>query len=153
MAAKVTLLVAAGLILLSGIGGDGYSVTRVRSGGVTSVVLLLGSVLGGAILVPALLPWLPGRPFALKGAWIGIAAALAVAWYEVGHPELFANQAVFFAWMIFLPAVTSYLGMNFTGASTYTSPSGVMKEMKIAVPIQIGLTILATGLWITGLFV
>ena len=36
-----------------------------------------------------------------------------------------------------LPPIASYLAMNFTGSSTYTSLSGVKKEMKIWVPIII----------------
>jgi acetyl-CoA decarbonylase/synthase complex subunit gamma len=33
--------------------------------------------------------------------------------------------------------MASFLAMNFTGASTFTSLSGVVKEMKIALPLQI----------------
>ena len=42
--------------------------------GLTSVAFLAGTVLG-----PLLLPWLPGRAFALKGAVLGLAVALALA--------------------------------------------------------------------------
>jgi hypothetical protein len=40
--------------------------------------------------------------------------------------------------LLLLPAVSSYLAMNFTGSSTYTSPSGVNKEMKKALPLIVG---------------
>ena len=33
------------------------------------------------------------------------------------------------AWMLIIPAISSYLAMNFTGASTYTSLSGVKKDI------------------------
>jgi hypothetical protein len=46
--------------------------------------------------------------------------------------------------MLVLPAHSAFLAMNFTGSSTYTSPSGVLKEMKIALPPIIGAT--AVGL-------
>jgi hypothetical protein len=36
--------------------------------------------------------------------------------------------------MLALPAHSAFLALNFTGATTYTSFSGVKKEMKIAVP-------------------
>jgi hypothetical protein len=42
--------------------------------------------------------------------------------------------------------------MNFTGSSTYTSPSGVRKEMRIAVPMQIIGGVLGIGLFITSRF-
>jgi acetyl-CoA decarbonylase/synthase complex subunit gamma len=43
--------------------------------------------------------------------------------------------------------------LNFTGASTYTSLSGVKREVRIAVPIQIACAILGIGLWLAGHFV
>jgi acetyl-CoA decarbonylase/synthase complex subunit gamma len=33
-------------------------------------------------------------------------------------------------------AAVSFIGLDFTGASTYTSLSGVKKEMRIATPLQ-----------------
>ena len=41
------------------------------------------------------------------------------------------------AWFFLVPALSAYLAMNFTGASTYTSLSGVRKEMRVAVPLEI----------------
>jgi hypothetical protein len=40
--------------------------------------------------------------------------------------------------LLLFPAISAYLAMNFTGASTYTSPSGVNKEMKQALPFIVG---------------
>jgi len=42
--------------------------------------------------------------------------------------------------------------MNFTGASTYTSLSGVKREMRIAVPAQIICAVAGIGLWLAGRF-
>jgi acetyl-CoA decarbonylase/synthase complex subunit gamma len=52
-----------------------------------------------------------------------------------------------------IPAVASFIAMNFTGASTYTSLSGVRREMRVAVPIQVVMAAVGLGLWITGRFV
>jgi len=41
------------------------------------------------------------------------------------------------AYLFLLPPLASFLAMNFTGSTTYTSLSGVVKEMWIAVPAQI----------------
>ena len=41
------------------------------------------------------------------------------------------------AYLLLLPALSAFLTMNFTGSSTYTSLSGVDREMKIAVPIML----------------
>jgi acetyl-CoA decarbonylase/synthase complex subunit gamma len=50
-------------------------------------------------------------------------------------------------------ALTSYLAMNFTGCTTYTSLSGVLKEMKIALPLQITIAALGIIFWIIARFV
>jgi acetyl-CoA decarbonylase/synthase complex subunit gamma len=42
------------------------------------------------------------------------------------------------------------MAMNFTGSSTYTSLSGVKKEMKISLPLQIGFAITGIALHIIG---
>jgi hypothetical protein len=42
--------------------------------------------------------------------------------------------------------------MNFTGSTPFTSPSGVEKEMRKAIPLQ-ALALLAAGIvWIGGAF-
>jgi Flp pilus assembly protein protease CpaA len=40
--------------------------------------------------------------------------------------------------------------MNFTGASTYTSPSGVNKEMRKALPFMIGAAVVGAVLTIAA---
>jgi acetyl-CoA decarbonylase/synthase complex subunit gamma len=54
------------------------------------------------------------------------------------------------AWLLLIPAIASYLGMNFTGASTYTSLSGVREEMRWAVPLQVVAAVLGVILWIVA---
>lgn len=39
------------------------------------------------------------------------------------------------AQLAILPAIASFLSLFFTGSSTFTSLSGVKKEMRIAVPV------------------
>jgi hypothetical protein len=39
---------------------------------------------------------------------------------------------------LFFPLVSSYLALQFTGATTFTGITGVKKELKIAVPLYIG---------------
>lgn len=149
---KLALAIAAGLLVLSGFYRWGFSVDRVLVLGIWNAFLFLGLFLSSVILVPALLPWLPGRSFSAKGAWLGLALVLgstAVAWT---HPGLFNNFASLASWFLIAPTVASFLAMNFTGASTYTSLSGVRKEMRIAVPLQIVGAIIGIGVWLTGRF-
>ena len=115
--------------------------------GLYSVLAVLSAILAGAVLTPLLLPWLPGRAFSFKGVVTGVLAALAFIvfrWSWDRWPDRFEIMA----WFLLIPAFSAYLAMNFTGASTYTSLSGVRREMRRAVPLQIGAGIIGLGLWI-----
>ena len=148
MAGKWLLGVLAAVFCLSGLAGAGpFFEEGVRNGAGPIFYLLAGVVAGGGG-TPILLPWLPGRAFAVKGAVAGILAGIIVAGVRwllagvvVGPPDV--------AWFLIATAVASILGMNFTGASTYTSLSGVEKEMRLAVPGQI-ICIAAGSLWWLG---
>jgi hypothetical protein len=56
------------------------------------------------------------------------------------------------ALLLAMTAVSSFVALNFTGATPFTSLSGVEKEMRRALPIQAGLTVLAGLLWVGGAF-
>ena len=104
----------------------------------------LGALFAGGALVPALLPWLPGRSFAVKSAAAGL---LVTALIALAHDQ---SAAQFAARALIYSAAASFVGLDFTGASTYTSLSGVKKEMRLAMPAHAlaaaaGLAILAAG--------
>jgi hypothetical protein len=54
---------------------------------------------------------------------------------------------------LMIGGLSSFLAMNFTGSSTFTSLSGVQKEMKTALPVQIGMAALGVILWVISKFV
>lgn len=102
--------------------------------GIRDFYALVVAVIIGTVITPVLLPWIPGRAFAWKGWLLGIIWALAVN-YIGGWPHAPSyNFSRALSYLFLLPPVSAYLAMNFTGSSTYTSFSGVMKEMKYAVP-------------------
>lgn len=149
---KIVLPAAVGFLFLSGLGPEGYSFERVKVLGTLSVALLLGAYIGGAVLGPALLPWLPGRAFSVKGAWVGLVLVAASGGYLWFHPGIIGSWLTALAWALIIPTVSSFVVMNFTGASTYTSLSGVRKEMRYAMPVQIAGAAVGVGLWVGGLF-
>jgi acetyl-CoA decarbonylase/synthase complex subunit gamma len=65
-------------------------------------------------------------------------------------PSIWAGRFGILAWLLIIPAVTAYLAMNFTGASTYTSLSGVSREMRWALPLEIGMGLGGFVLWIAS---
>lgn len=106
-------------------------------------------VLGGAVAAPILLPWIPGRAFALKGTLTGAVAGLMVI-LAFNKSLIWIDAAALF---IFTIVISSFLAMNFTGSTPFTSPSGVEKEMRRAIPLQAVLTLLAVVAWVGASFV
>lgn len=142
--------VAASLVLLGGLSLKGYSLDRASDWALLEASMSLGAFIIPVILAPLLLPWLPGRAFAAKGASLGL--LLSAILYVAGNNGLihYAGQLELFGWMAGIIALSSFLVMNFTGASTYTSLSGVYKEMKTAVPLQKSFAVVAAILWLAG---
>ena len=139
---------AVGLFLLAGIGPGIFSPGAAWERGFAAVAALAAGILAGAVITPVFLPWLPGRAFSVKGGLAGgVLAACAVMWQR-GSLEASAALALLLA----MTAVSSFVAMNFTGATPFTSPSGVEKEMRRALPVQGGLTMLAGLLWVGGPF-
>jgi hypothetical protein len=56
------------------------------------------------------------------------------------------------ALMLCTTAISSYLAMNFTGSTPFTSPSGVEKEMRKAIPLQAVTLLLALIAWVGSAF-
>ena len=140
------------LVLAAGFLRPGNFWTNVSDYGLYSALALLIGVLAGTVLAPLLLPWLPGRAFAVKGSSIGLFAAIGWAAARFRTWDTWAGRLDTVAWLLIIPAVAAYLAMNFTGASTYTSLSGVKKEIRLALPFQIGACALGLVIWFGALF-
>lgn len=149
-AIKHFLIIAPVLFILSGIGGPATFWVNTMNYGLFAVFALLAAVLSGAVLNPLLLPYLPGRAFSTKGVFIGIVVALILLHLRDPDLQIWAGRTEFLAWVLMIPAISSFLAMNFTGASTYTSLSGVKKEMRWALPAQIVAASVGLVTWITS---
>ena len=143
---KPLVLTLVGLMLLSGFGPPIYSLARAWQRGGTIALVTLAGVLAGAILAPILLPWIPGRQFWCKGVLLGIPVAIftglrllpSAGWLAVIGLALWAM------------AVSSYLAMNFTGSTPFTSLSGVEMEMRKGLVIQIVFALSGLLCWFVG---
>ena len=147
--AKSGIIALAVWILISGFGPEMFSLSAMGARGLLGLWILLGAALAGLVALPLLLPWLPGRAFAGKAAIAGLAAGLAVLAVQGGSMNALEGYAA----LILSVSVSSFLGMHFTGSTPYTSPSGVEKEMKWALPLQGAGALLACALWIGAAFV
>lgn len=137
------------LLILAAFGPQLFRPAAALTRGLTAIGIGLAGVLAGAVLTPVLLPWLPGRVFALKGAVTGGAVALLGLLLGWSRLDFWSASALLLA----VPAISSWCAMNFTGSTTFTSPSGVEKEMRKAIPLQGVAAMLAGVLWIYGGFV
>jgi acetyl-CoA decarbonylase/synthase complex subunit gamma len=108
------------------------------------LALTLVAILAGAAVAPLALPLLPGRPFSVKGLLAGApltAATLALLPAPAARAPLLVAAA-----MLFFPALSAYLTLQFTGSTTFTGLSGVRKEMRWAVPLQASAAVIAVVL-------
>ncbi|WP_202945807.1 mercury methylation corrinoid protein HgcA [Acetonema longum] len=146
---KPALILIAVLFLVNLTAGKEGVDLRVVSHTLADFIPFLGAILTGTVLVPLFLPYIPGPAFAWKGWLLGLLWAGAYVWY-IASPLSGIHELFYF---LILPPIASYLAMNFTGCSTYTSLSGVAKEMNFAIPAQIisavgGIALLAGGLFL-----
>jgi hypothetical protein len=152
-ALKAGLIIIPILFLITFFGRSGEGWTNALNQGFFSALAILTAILAGAVLTPTLLPWLPGRAFSIKGVSVGLLTAFLFVVFQWNHGITLAGRFEMLAWLLLIPALSAFLAMNFTGASTYTSLSGVKKEMRWAMPLQIGAGIIGFILWLGSLFI
>lgn len=152
IALKWMILALPAIFFAAGLLGKGPLWDAAWRHGLFADLMLFSGMIAGAIVTPLLLPWLPGRSFSVKGfisALITSSVVLEIYFISpMFRPGIFELSA---ALMLSL-SLAAFLAMNFTGSSTYTSLSGVRKEMKWAVPLQISGGILGLVIWIGALY-
>jgi hypothetical protein len=101
------------------------------------------SIFAGAVFTPLFLPYIPFRSFILKGGITGAAIVTALNYFT----GIFKAGNLYFtsAASILIILLSSYIALQFTGATTYTSLSGVQKEIKYSIPFY------GAGLLITAI--
>jgi hypothetical protein len=99
----------------------------------------IASVLAGAAAFPILLPWLPTRQFSSKGFILGGLVALPfalVVWFQDLGSPWWTRLGWTLAYLLAMPPVTAYLALNFTGSTTFTSRTGVRREIFTYIPVM-----------------
>ncbi len=124
-AAVALIAVLAALLARLGAGvGSGGAAPDFFAVWATVFGILSGGVVAGTVGLPALLPLLPFRAFALKGAFLG------ALWGGATGVLAGANPGAALAAAAICGAVSAFLGMNFTGCSTFTSQTGARLEVE-----------------------
>jgi hypothetical protein len=112
--------------------------------GWTAALGLVTAVLGGTVLFPALLPYLPTKDYSSKGLLLGLLLSLPFAAYRLvtgtsGDWQTYASALML---LLAMPPVTAYLSLNFTGATPFPSRTGVRKEIYTYIPVIAGMAAL-----------
>lgn len=106
-------------------------------GGLTPSLSVLAILVSAGILFPVLLPWLPSHNFSTKGFFLGFLTALpfAVSVF-IQHPDwtLLHQIGQALGYLLSVPAVVAFISLNFTGSTTFTSKTGVRREMFAFLP-------------------
>ncbi|MDD3877091.1 MAG: mercury methylation corrinoid protein HgcA [Bacteroidales bacterium] len=143
------IFVPALFFIIAGLYSGGYSIDKAWENGSKSIMYLFSAYFSGTVLTPLLLPWIPFKRFSLKGLALGWLFAALFLFFNIFGSHIIENVS----WFLMMGSISSFLAMNFTGASTFTSLSGVQKEMKSALPLQIAAAGIGIVLWLISRFI
>ncbi|MFC2083567.1 mercury methylation corrinoid protein HgcA [Bacteroidota bacterium] len=107
--------------------------------GIVPAFAAVTAILAGVVLFPVLLPWIPTPNFSTKGLFLsGIIALLFAVFTILSNPdtEVWKKAGWILIYLLTLPPVTAFLSLNFTGATTFTSRSGVKREIFKYIPVM-----------------
>jgi hypothetical protein len=118
------------------------AVTLYFVGGLLTSLAVSAAILAGTVLFPILLPWLPTHEFSTKGLILGgLVAFPFAATLFLSNPNMALGLRVVgaLAYLLSLPPITAFLTLNFTGSTTFTSKTGVRREIFAYIPAMAGM--------------
>lgn len=130
-AGMIGTMILAGLIIATGVS----ELIVLREEAQLLLILLWASIISGTVLNAVLLPLLPGKAFSFKGGLLGAVISTLVIAVSGQNLQLTAWCAM----ILMGTAISAFLALNFTGASTFTSISGVKKEIRYSIPVITGM--------------
>ncbi|MEE9398756.1 MAG: mercury methylation corrinoid protein HgcA, partial [Dehalococcoidales bacterium] len=109
-------------------------------GGFLTFLAVVAAILAGVVIFPILLPYLPTGDFSTKGFLLGglVALPFALLTFFSHNPDTSFWRQVSGALtnMLVWPPLTAFIALNFTGSTTFTSRSGVRREIFRYIPIM-----------------
>ncbi len=115
---SILLMMAAGAVVLWLLAGAGTA----RD--------LVVAMLAGTVLFPILLPYLPTRDFTTRGYLLGVLVMIPSALIDLSQGGgLLVEAGRVIVDLTVFPALTAYLALLFTGATPFTSRTGVRREI------------------------
>lgn len=115
---------------------------------IQSIPMLLATVVA-AMIFPIALPVIPFKSFALKGFVLSLFFLGVLS--SMSYNFMIQNNMYFLGYSLITIALVTNICLNFTGSTTYTSFSGVVKETLWALPACIAFSIIGVILMIISL--
>lgn len=103
-----------------------------------TVLMIVTTVVAGIVIFPILLPFLPTRDFTSKGLILGVVVSIP---FMTRNYLASLNEPLWVAILLtIIPALmispwVGFLALNFTGSTTFTSRTGVRREIFRYVPV------------------
>ena len=142
-------IVALLFLLVNFISNHNLSFLEILNLSMINSIPYLIAILLGTVLIPIFLPIIPFNSFALKGVVVGLIWSVITIYFS--STFLYADSLmIMVSNTLLLTSITTYLGLNFTGSSTYTSFSGVLKETIRVMPIVIIASVIGVILMIVS---
>jgi hypothetical protein len=143
---KPLLIYSIAVLIFFGLQRTGIYFREAINGGYPFLIYAVVALFSGGFITPLLLPIIPFRAFSLKGYVIGLITVALCYFYfqDLQYNNIFMTSLIF----LFFPALSSFIALNFTGATTYTNLSGVQKELKITIPIYIIVAVVSFSLFV-----
>jgi acetyl-CoA decarbonylase/synthase complex subunit gamma len=130
------VIASAALFAVSGWSNKGFSFEKAAGTGGIYILGILFALFAGTIIFSAVLPYIRSRYFSAKGAMLGALSAvilLALASAKAGSVNVLAVIALVSG----AASISSFLALNYTGSTTFTSISGAKQEVKFSMPLII----------------
>ena len=111
--------------------------------------MILTIVMAGIVIFPILLPFLPTHEFASKGFILGVVASIPFmgrAYFASMNEVPWVVLASILVPALMISPWVAFLALNFTGSTTFTSRTGVRREIFRYIPMMAATFILGIGL-------
>ncbi|MBN2257966.1 MAG: hypothetical protein JW704_09095 [Anaerolineaceae bacterium] len=106
-------------------------------GGLLPALATAVAIVAGILLFPLVLPWLPYKDFSTKGFTLGLLVTLPFSLAIVcRNPFEWISIITAIVLLIFLPPVTAFISLNFTGSTAFNKHSKIKEELVTYIPIH-----------------
>lgn len=130
-ALQIFLGISLAAVLAASFTKTGFSIQAGLSSASYFIAAMFVTALSATVIPAALLPVLPGRMFSVKGAVAGLVSSVL---FILAVPALTPLTKA--SIVLMSSAISSFVFMNYTGTSTFTSLTGVRKEIAVSAPIM-----------------